>query len=79
LGNPPETLNNAALLKCVYVGPLVPHQFINRSDANFGFFCMVSAARDISQKLAPDELARLMASPAGAFADPYSAPLPRKR
>jgi len=63
----------------VYVGPLVPHQFVNRSDANFGFFCMVSAARDVSQELTAQELDRLLASPAGAFADPHGAPPPRKR
>ncbi|GAC1442502.1 MAG: hypothetical protein NVS2B8_00810 [Vulcanimicrobiaceae bacterium] len=63
----------------VYVGPLVPHQFVNRGDATFGFFCMVSAQRDVSQELSPDELARLMSSPAGAYADPHGAPPPRKR
>jgi len=63
----------------VYVGPLVPHQFVNRGDANFGFFCMVSAARDVSQELTAQELDRLLASPAGAFADPHGAPPPRKR
>ena len=63
----------------VYVGPLEPHQFINRSDAPFGFFCMVSAERDFSQEITGDELARLLASPAGAYIDPHGAPPPRKR
>ena len=63
----------------VYVGPLEPHQFLNRGDATFGFFCMVSAERDYSQELDADELARLKASPAGAYIDPHGAPPPRKR
>jgi len=62
----------------VYVAPLVPHQFVNRSGAPFGFFCIVSAARDVSQQLSAEELERLMASPAGAYADPHGAPPPRK-
>jgi hypothetical protein len=45
----------------------------------FGFFCIVSAKRDISQELSPEELARLLASPAGVYADPHGAPPPRKR
>ncbi len=61
----------------VYVGPLEPHQFVNRSDANFGFFCFVSADRDFSQELTPDELARLRTSPAGAYIDPHGAPRPQ--
>ena len=62
----------------VYVGPLVPHQFVNNSEAPFGFFCVVSTVRDFSQKLDPAELAALLASPAGAFVDPDGAPPPRK-
>lgn len=58
----------------VYVGPMVPHQFVNRSEASFGFFCVVSAVRDIPQRLDPAELAELIASPAGAFADPTCVP-----
>jgi quercetin dioxygenase-like cupin family protein len=63
----------------VYVAPWEPHQFVNRGDESFGFFCIVPAARDFSQELSPDELAALLASPAGAFADPHGAPPPRKR
>lgn len=74
-----ETVREVRRHDVVYVGPLTPHQFVNRSDANFGFFCVVSAARDYSQELSPEELARLMASPAGAYADPHGAPPPRKR
>ena len=74
-----ETVREIRQHDVVYVGPLVPHQFVNRGEATFGFFCMVSAARDFSQELTPDELARLMASPAGAYVDPHGAPPPRKR
>jgi len=61
----------------VYVAPWEPHQFVNRGTESFGFFCIVTAARDFSQNLSPEELARLMASPAGAYADPLGAPPPR--
>jgi len=63
----------------VYTAPFEPHQFVNRSGETFGFFCMVSSVRDFSQELDPDELARLLASPAGAYADPHGAPPPRAR
>ncbi len=63
----------------VYVAPWEPHQFVNRGDVPFGFFCMVPAARDIPQLLSPEELARLAASPAGPYADPDGAPPPRIR
>jgi mannose-6-phosphate isomerase-like protein (cupin superfamily) len=63
----------------VYVGPFEPHQFVNRSAETFGFFCMVACVRDISQELSPEELDRLLRSPAGAYADPHGAPPPRKR
>jgi len=74
-----ETVREVRQHDVIYVGPLEPHQFVNRSDANFGFFCMVSASRDHSQELTREELARLMASPAGGFIDPHGAPPPRKR
>ena len=54
----------------VYVAPWEPHQFVNRSDASFGFFCMVPSCRDIPQLLNESELAHLAASPAGPYADP---------
>lgn len=73
-----ETVREVRPHDIVYVGPLVPHQFVSRGDATFGFFCMVSAARDVSQELSPEELARLLASPAGAYADPHGAPPSRK-
>ncbi len=74
-----ETVREVRQHDVVYVGPLEPHQFVNRGEATFGFFCMVSAERDISQQLDPEELARLQASPAGAYIDPFGAPPPRKR
>jgi quercetin dioxygenase-like cupin family protein len=61
----------------VYTAPWEIHQFVNRGTETFGFFCMVSAARDFSQELSSDELACLQASPAGAYADPHGAPPPR--
>ena len=63
----------------VYVGPLQPHQFVNRGSETFGFFCMVAADRDFSQALRPDEIERLKASPAGDYIDPDGAPPPRAR
>jgi quercetin dioxygenase-like cupin family protein len=74
-----ETVREVRLHDVVYVAPLQPHQFVNRGDATFGFFCIVTADRDFSQELAPDEIARLMASPAGVYLDPHGALPPRKR
>jgi mannose-6-phosphate isomerase-like protein (cupin superfamily) len=74
-----ETVREVRQHDVVYVGPLEPHQFVNRGEATFGFFCMVAADRDFSQPLTADELARLQASPAGAYIDPYGAPPPRKQ
>ena len=74
-----DTVREVRMHDVVYVAPMQPHQFVNRSDAPFGFFCLVSAVRDFSQDLTPEELEWLMASPAGAYADPHGAPPPRKR
>lgn len=63
----------------VYVGPLVLHQFVNRGDRPFGFYCFVDACRDFSQQPTEEDLARLAASPAGAVAKPFAVPPPRKR
>ncbi len=63
----------------VYVGPMEIHQFVTRGDRPFGFFCMVNACRDIPQMPSQEELARLNASPAGAFAKPDAVPPPRVR
>lgn len=63
----------------VYVAPLEPHQFVNRGDATFGFFCVVTAHRDPSQPLSAAELTALSRSPAATYADPDGAPRPRAR
>jgi len=63
----------------VYVGPLELHQFVNRGDEPFGFYCFVDTCRDFSQAPSPEELARLQASPAGAVAKPFAVPPPAKR
>jgi mannose-6-phosphate isomerase-like protein (cupin superfamily) len=63
----------------VYVGPLELHQFVNRGDEPFGFYCFVDACRDFSQEPTAEELARLEASPAGAVAKPFAVPPPQKR
>jgi len=61
----------------VYVGALEAHQFVNASEEPFGFFCVVTAARDVSQALAPQEIDAIMASPAGAVVKPDGQPRPR--
>jgi mannose-6-phosphate isomerase-like protein (cupin superfamily) len=63
----------------VYVGPMEIHQFVNRGDTTFGFFCMVDACRDIPQMPSQGDLARLNASPAGAVAKPDAVPAPVRR
>ncbi|MGA8534796.1 MAG: cupin domain-containing protein [Candidatus Tumulicola sp.] len=63
----------------VYVGALELHQFVNRGERPFGFFCFVDACRDFSQQPTPEELARLAVSPAGAVAKPFAVPPPSKR
>ncbi len=62
----------------IYVGPSELHQFVNRGDEAFGFYCIVDACRDFSQAPTADELARLQASPAGAVAKPFAVPPPVK-
>ncbi len=62
----------------VYVAPFQPHQFVNRGEETFGFFCIVSAHRDVARLLDEAELDRLMATPAGSVADPHGAPPPRR-
>jgi quercetin dioxygenase-like cupin family protein len=74
-----ETVREVREHDVVYIGPFEPHQFVNRGPGSFGFFCLVSSARDFSQELSADEIERLLASPAGAYADPHGAPPPRAR
>ena len=63
----------------IYVGPLELHQFVNRGEEPFGFYCFVDTCRDFSQAPTSGELDRLQASPAGAIAKPFAVPPPVKR
>jgi ribulose-bisphosphate carboxylase large chain len=74
-----QTVTELAPNDVVYVGPLELHQFVNRSDEPFGFYCFVDTCRDFSQAPTAEELARLEASPAGAIAKPFAVPPPVKR
>jgi S-methyl-1-thioxylulose 5-phosphate methylthiotransferase len=74
-----ETLTEIGPNDVVYVGPLELHQFVNRGDEPFGFYCFVDAMRDFSQEPTQEELDRLMASPAGKVAKPFAVPPPQKR
>ncbi|MDQ6931735.1 MAG: cupin domain-containing protein [Candidatus Eremiobacteraeota bacterium] len=60
-----ENLAAVAPNDVVYVGSLEPHQFVNRGQGPFGFYCIVTAARDVSQELSGQDLRRLERSPAG--------------
>jgi mannose-6-phosphate isomerase-like protein (cupin superfamily) len=74
-----DTVSELAPNDVVYVGPLELHQFVNRGDEPFGFYCFVESCRDFSQAPTPEELARLEASQAGAVAKPFAIPPPQKR
>lgn len=74
-----DTATEIAANDVVYVGPLELHQFVNRGDEPFGFYCFVDTCRDFSQAPTPEEVARLEASPAGAVAKPFAVPPPAKR
>lgn len=63
----------------IYVAPLELHQFVNRGDEPFGFYCVVDAVRDFSQEPTAADLERLEASPAGAVVKPFAVPPPQKR
>jgi len=63
----------------VYVGPLELHQFVNRGDEPFGFFCFVDAQRAYSQEPTAEDLERLSTSPAAAVAKPFAVPPPARR
>ena len=52
----------------VYVAPSQLHQFVNRGDEPFGFYCIVEAVRDFSQPPSEEDLLRLRRSPAGEVA-----------
>lgn len=74
-----DECKEVAVNDVVYVAPLELHQFVNRGDEPFGFFCIVDAFRDFSQEPTQEDLARLAASPAGKIARPFAVPPPRKR
>lgn len=62
----------------VYVAPLELHQFVNRGDEPFGFYCIVNAVRDFPQEPTPSDVTRLNASPAGKVAKPFAVAFPHK-
>lgn len=74
-----ETVTEIAPNDVIYVAPLELHQFVNRGNEPFGFYCFVDAVRDYSQEPTQEELDRLMASPAGTVAKPFAVPPPAKR
>ena len=74
-----ETVTEIGPNDVIYVGPLELHQFVNRGEEPFGFYCFVDALRDFSQEPAPDELDALMRSPAGKVAKPFAVPPPSKK
>ena len=74
-----DTVSAVAANDVVYVAPWEIHQFVNRGDEPFGFYCIVDACRDFPQEPDEADLARLNASPAGAIAKPFAVPLPSKR
>jgi quercetin dioxygenase-like cupin family protein len=61
----------------VYVGALEPHQFVNRGNETFGFFCMVNAHRDPGRAIDETELAALERSSAASYVDREVIPKPR--
>jgi mannose-6-phosphate isomerase-like protein (cupin superfamily) len=74
-----ETAHEVAADDVVYVAPNELHQFVNRGDEPFEFYCFVDSCRDFSQAPTAEDLARLEASPAGAIAKPFAVPPPQKR
>lgn len=71
-----ERLHRIGPNDVIYVAPMELHQFVNRADEPFGFYCIVSAMRDVPQEPAPEEVESLMQSPAGRVARPFAVPLP---
>jgi len=72
-----EELHEIKTHDIVYVGALVPHQFVAKGERPFGFFCTVSATRDYSQVVSPEEIERIKKSPAGKYLQPDGMPRPR--
>lgn len=73
-----ESVTEIAANDVVYVAPLQLHQFVNRADEPFGFYCIVDACRDFSQEPTAQDVARLAASPAGAVFKPFAVPPPQR-
>jgi mannose-6-phosphate isomerase-like protein (cupin superfamily) len=63
----------------IYVAPFELHQFVNRGDQPFGFYCFVDSVRDIPQVPGDAEIERLRNTPAGAVVKPHAVPPPVKR
>ncbi|MDQ2680739.1 MAG: cupin domain-containing protein [Candidatus Eremiobacteraeota bacterium] len=74
-----DSVDEIAANDVIYVGPLELHQFLNRGDEPFGFYCIVDAARDFSQEPTEADLRRLRASPAGKIARPDAVPPLQRR
>ena len=74
-----DSVSPVAANDVVYVAPWEIHQFVNRGEEPFGFYCIVDACRDFPQEPDEADLGRLNASPAGSIAKPFAVPLPSKR
>ena len=74
-----ERVEEVAVGDVVYVAPLELHQFINRGSERFGFYCIVTAARDGARIPEPEEIERLLDSPVGPFIQPDAVPPPLRR
>ncbi|HUY11334.1 MAG TPA: cupin domain-containing protein [Candidatus Dormibacteraeota bacterium] len=74
-----ERVAEIAANDVIYVAPLEIHQFLNRGTEPFGFYCIVTAARDGAQIPNQEEIERLLASPVGPFIRPNAVPPPLRR
>lgn len=70
-----DTVTSVGPNDVVYVAPFEIHQFLNRGNGNFGFYCIVDACRDFPQEPDEADLARLKNSRAGVIAKPFAVPL----
>lgn len=73
-----DTFTEIAPNDVIYVAPLELHQFVNRGDTAFGFYCIVESVRDYVREPDETDLTRLNASPAGKVAKPFAVPFPNK-
>lgn len=74
-----ETVTEIGPNDVIYVAALELHQFVNRGNEPFGFYCFVDAVRDFSQEPTQAEVDSLMKSAAGKVAKPFAVPPPEKR